>query len=221
MSTCHRIRSAMQTDNIGKLLSLSGTVTRTSEVRPELLYGAFTCVGRHISLPHTHFPILTWTISIECNSKFNKVEQQYVYTEPLVCKNVQCAQGKQAKFHLHPEESAFVDWQRLRVQENADEIPAGSMPRCIDIICRNEVVELAKAGDKIIFTGSVAVIPSSSGLARLGDVAISGKSIARGDTAGSGVTGLKACGVSELTYKMIYIACSIHHGDQRNKSSNR
>jgi DNA replicative helicase MCM subunit Mcm2 (Cdc46/Mcm family) len=47
-----------------------------------------------------------------------------VYTEPLVCKNVQCAQGKQAKFHLHPEESAFVDWQRLRVQENADEIPA-------------------------------------------------------------------------------------------------
>ena len=149
------------------------------------------------------------------------MEQQYVYTEPLVCKNVQCAQGKQAKFHLHPEESAFVDWQRLRVQENADEIPAGSMPRCIDIICRNEVVELAKAGDKIIFTGSVAVIPSSSGLARLGDVAVSGKSIARGDTAGSGVTGLKACGVSELTYKMIYIACSIHHGDQRNKSSNR
>lgn len=47
----------------------------------------------------------------------------------------------------------FVDWQRLRVQENADEIPAGSMPRCVDIICRNEVVETAKAGDKIIITG--------------------------------------------------------------------
>ena len=31
-------------------------------------------------------------------------------------------------------------------QENADEIPPGSMPRCVDVICRNEVVEMAKAG---------------------------------------------------------------------------
>ena len=27
------------------------------------------------------------------------------------------------------------------------------MPRCMEVICRNEVVELAKAGDKIIITG--------------------------------------------------------------------
>ena len=59
-----------------------------------------------------------------------------------------------------------MDWQRLRVQENSDEIPAGSMPRCIDVICRNEIVEMAKAGDKITFTGCLAVIPSSSGLSR-------------------------------------------------------
>lgn len=27
----------------------------------------------------------------------------------------------------------------------------GSMPRCIDVICRNVIVEQAKAGDKIVF----------------------------------------------------------------------
>lgn len=33
----------LRTDKVGRLVSISGTVTRTSEVRPELLYGAFTC----------------------------------------------------------------------------------------------------------------------------------------------------------------------------------
>lgn len=54
------------------------------------------------------------------------------------------------------------------MQENADEIPAGSMPRCVDVICRNEVVERAKAGDKVILTGTVAVVPDTSGLSRIG-----------------------------------------------------
>jgi DNA replication licensing factor MCM6 len=37
-----RIRQ-LRTDKIGSLIAVSGTVTRTSEVRPELLYGAFAC----------------------------------------------------------------------------------------------------------------------------------------------------------------------------------
>ena len=37
-----RIR-AMGTEKIGRLISISGTVTRSSEVRPELLYGSFIC----------------------------------------------------------------------------------------------------------------------------------------------------------------------------------
>lgn len=42
-----------------------------------------------------------------------------------------------------------MDWQRLRVQENADEIPPGSMPRSLDVVLRGEAVEKAKAGDKV------------------------------------------------------------------------
>ena len=33
----------LMTDKIGQLVSVSGTVTRTSEVRPELVYGHFKC----------------------------------------------------------------------------------------------------------------------------------------------------------------------------------
>jgi len=37
-----RIRS-MKTEKIGRLIAVSGTVTRSSEVRPELMYAAFIC----------------------------------------------------------------------------------------------------------------------------------------------------------------------------------
>jgi DNA replicative helicase MCM subunit Mcm2 (Cdc46/Mcm family) len=51
------------------------------------------------------------------------VEQQFQFTEPQICKNPQCKPA--GDFQIVPEKCAFVDWQRLRVQENADEIPAG------------------------------------------------------------------------------------------------
>ncbi len=38
------------------------------------------------------------------------------------------------------EESLFVDWQRIKVQENVDEVPAGSLPRTMDVIVRLEQV---------------------------------------------------------------------------------
>ncbi len=111
--------------------------------------------------------------------------------------------------------STFVDWQRLRVQENADEIPAGSMPRSIDVICRNELVELAKAGDKVIFTGFVAVVPDNGGLARVGESATRGPD--KGGF-GDGVMGIKGMGVREMTYKLIFVACGIVQTDKLTKN---
>jgi DNA replication licensing factor MCM6 len=114
------------------------------------------------------------------------------------------------------EQSTFVDWQRLRVQENADEIPPGSMPRSVDVICRNEIVEQAKAGDKIVFTGTIAVVPDTSGLSRVGEATMGGKTQGKGaESFGDGVQGLKKLGVKEMTYKMIFIASSVQHTDQR------
>lgn len=51
----------LRTDKIGTLMSISGTVTRTSEVRPELLFGSFICEV--------------------CNGLVNDIEQQFKYTE--------------------------------------------------------------------------------------------------------------------------------------------
>jgi DNA replication licensing factor MCM6 len=190
-----RIRS-LKTDRIGRLVSVIGTVTRASEVRPELLYASFTCK--------------------KCGTLHAAVEQQFQFTEPHRCRHPNCQSNM---FQMLVGQSIFVDWQRLRVQENADEIPPGSMPRCLDIICRNASVETAKAGDKVVFTGMVAVVPDSAGLARAGEATVGGKD--GGGTRGgeglgdAGVQGLKGMGCKEMTYKMLFIACSIQQLDAR------
>ena len=120
---------------------------------------------------------------------------QFQYTPPTLCANPRCQNRRD--FQLLPAESTFTDWQRLRVQENAGEVPPGSMPRSIDVIVRGEGVEGAKAGDKCVFTGFLAVVPDGGGLARAGEAATS----SRPTHTGHGVSGLKSLGVRELTYK--------------------
>ncbi|KAH0745432.1 hypothetical protein KY285_007089 [Solanum tuberosum] len=54
----------LTTSEIGKLVSVAGVVTRTSEVRPELLQGTFKC--------------------LDCGTVIKNVEQQFKYTEGLI-----------------------------------------------------------------------------------------------------------------------------------------
>ena len=48
--------------------------------------------------------------------------------------------------------------------EFSDEIPAGSLPRSLDVIVRDEMVEQVKAGDKIVATGCPCVVPTMLGV---------------------------------------------------------
>ena len=183
----------LRMDCVGRLTSITGTVTRTSEVRPELLVASFRCN--------------------KCGLLAEHIQQQYHYTRPTICRNPRCQNRSTNEFQLEIRASEFVDWQKLRVQENSDEIPPGSMPRCIDIIVRNKMVEKAKAGDKCIFTGSLVVIPDGSALARAGEAVQASSGRTRPNDAatggGGGVRGLKALGVRELTYRTCYVASSV------------
>ena len=42
------------------------------------------------------------------------------------------------------------------------QVPAGSLPRTMEVIFRNDIVEQARAGDKLVFCGSLVVVPDVS-----------------------------------------------------------
>ena len=179
-------------------MSIHGTVTRTTEVKPELLLGTFKCV--------------------ECSAYTPNVEQQFKFTEPIRCVNDQCM--NRMKWELFAQESTFVDWQKLRVQEHSGDIPAGSMPRSIDIILRGEIVDQAKPGDRSIFTGSLVVVPDIVQLLKVGEKSqhsnVNTAKLKRNDgNTMDGVTGLKRLGVKDLSYKLVFIANSVHSADSR------
>eukprot|EP00983_Pelagomonas_calceolata_P053657 1143381-Pelagomonas_calceolata.AAC.2 len=66
------------------------------------------------------------------------IQQQFKYTEPIICTNTTC--GNRKAWSLVREESVFVDWQRIKVQEDPGEVPGGSLPRTIDVIVRHAQV---------------------------------------------------------------------------------
>lgn len=185
LGVVHRLRE-LTTQKVGQLMSISGTVTRTSEVRPELYVGVFRCD--------------------ECLSTVRNVEQQFKYTEPNICPNSYCQNRR--RWTLLPEQSTFVNWQRVRVQENATEIPPGSMPRCIDVVVRNDMVERAKAGDKCTFVGTLIVVPDVAQLALPGSK-LEGTTEGRARGPTEGLSGLRQLGVRELAYKLSFLASMV------------
>ena len=113
----------LKSSKIGKLMALMGTITKTTEVRPELLFGTFSCNA--------------------CSARVRDVQQQFKFTEPKMCSNPNCT--NRFRWNLESAEgSQFTDWQKVKVQENSNDIPAGSMPRSIDVVLRNDQVEKAQ-----------------------------------------------------------------------------
>ncbi|KAH0794860.1 DNA replication licensing factor mcm6 [Histomonas meleagridis] len=177
-STIRDIRAS----EIGKLFCISGTVTRTSEVRPELLKGTFKCRI--------------------CGAEIPNISQNFQYTEPTSCSSKTC--GNHTKFELRTDKSLFVDWQRVLVQENPSEVPSGSMPRTIEVILRNDLVETTKPGDRCVFVGTPVAVPE-----------IPRRSIGErlqlqkpGGFETDGVTGVRSYGSRELTYRLSFLGCS-------------
>lgn len=190
LPTVNRIRD-IRADKIGSLMTISGTVTRTSEVRPELFKASFTCDL--------------------CRAIVDNVEQVFKYTEPTYCPNPSCE--NQAFWTLNISRSKFFDWQKMRIQENSNEIPTGSMPRTLDIILRGSCVERTKPGDKCKITGTEIVVPDITQLGLPGikpSSAPDTRDIPRStEGLNSGVMGLKTLGVRDLTYKISFLACNV------------
>ena len=158
-------------------------------MRPELLCGTFQC--------------------LLCGALLKNINQQFKYTEPTICSNKTCS--NKLEWRLISEQSLFVDWQRIRIQENSTEIPPGNMPRTMDVIVRNDLVERVKPGDKIDFTGCLIVVPDVSQLSMPGNKlegsTTEGGRSQQGFSPTDGVTGFKGLGVRELSYKMSFLAC--------------
>ncbi|MDX1596327.1 MAG: minichromosome maintenance protein MCM [Nitrosopumilaceae archaeon] len=124
----------INSETIGKITSVSGMVVRASEVKPLAKELTFVCPDGHP----------TKTVQIKGMS----------VNVPVVCDNKNC---KHRDFDLKPEESKFIDFQILRLQELPEDLPPGQLPHYIDVTIKQDLVDNARPGDRIILTGVVRI----------------------------------------------------------------
>ena len=132
----HLQRSLRQinAETIGNIASVSGMVVRASEVKPLAKELVFVCPDEH------------QTKVVQLRGMDVKI--------PIVCDNPSC---KHRDFELKPEASKFIDFQILRLQELPEDLPPGQLPHYIDVTIRQDLVDNARPGDRIILTGIVRV----------------------------------------------------------------
>eukprot|EP00928_Gymnodinium_smaydae_P031071 TRINITY_DN2292_c0_g1_i1.p1 TRINITY_DN2292_c0_g1~~TRINITY_DN2292_c0_g1_i1.p1 ORF type:complete len:831 (-),score=206.28 TRINITY_DN2292_c0_g1_i1:386-2878(-) len=176
----------LRTEKMGQLTTICGTVTRTTEVKPELLVGTYKCG--------------------ECGQILSGIVQQFKVTMPTVCTRRNCQNRNSWTLLGDARTTRWGDWQRIRLQENENEVPAGSMPRSLDVIVRDEMTEQCKPGDKILVTGSLIVVPDVPSMMSPAELKSSVRRSldTRMDAGGEGVRGLKELGQRDLTYKLSF-----------------
>ena len=137
---------------IEKMTSISGMVVRSSEVKPLAKELTYVC-------PHHHVTQIFLLKGMSVNV-------------PVKCSNPECTQND---LELKPESSRFIDFQIMRLQELPEDLPPGQLPHYIDVTIKQDLVDNARPGDRIILTGIVrieqepiaGVSRASSGLYRL------------------------------------------------------
>ena len=111
---------------IGCLIEIRGVVTKSSAIRHKLISGKFLCdsCGSIFGADLASIKKIDAIRCINCGSKVSKIL-----------------------------EKNFIDVQRIIVQEPLEEVPAGQIPRTIEVYLEGDIVDLAYPGNHVTVTG--------------------------------------------------------------------
>ncbi|MBE0633171.1 minichromosome maintenance protein MCM, partial [Candidatus Bathyarchaeota archaeon] len=122
-------------DHIGRLVMLHGIIVRASAITPLVMRATFMC---------------------SVCGELNHLEQSGVTLQrPQKC--LACDNRK--SFELVPKESVFIDSQLVTIQERPEDLPPGQLPRSINVELKDDIVDIARPGDRITLTGFIKLIP--------------------------------------------------------------
>ncbi|PVV04971.1 hypothetical protein BB560_000517 [Smittium megazygosporum] len=113
---------------IGHLVTVRGIVTRTTEVRPFLTVAAYLCD----------------TCGCEI---FQEVKaKQFIPLDSCISQQCKSARTR-GKLHRQTRGSKFLKFQEVKLQELADQVPMGDIPRTLSVHCYEDLTRLLKPGD--------------------------------------------------------------------------
>lgn len=121
-------------DSLGHLITVRGIVTRVSDVKPAIQVNAYTCDS--------------------CGAEnFQEVKSKQFM--PLTeCTSAQCVQNKtKGKLFMSSRASKFLPFQDVKIQEMANQVPIGHIPRTLSIHLSGNIVREVTPGDEVDISG--------------------------------------------------------------------
>ena len=115
-------------ENIGRLLLIDGIIVRATSVKPLLIKAAFQCR--------------------KCNAMSYVEQAGTLMRGPGVC-----AHCRSKVFEFMEKQSTFMNSQEIRIQERPEDLPPGQLPRAMDIKLSEDLVDIARPGDRVSITG--------------------------------------------------------------------
>lgn len=119
-------------DLIDKLVSVSGMVVRSSEVKPLAKKVAYRCIN--------------------CNTVSEAQLKGLVLKKPT-----KCPACSEKELEMDPEASIFIDFQMVRLQELPEDLPAGQLPHYVEVTVMGDLVDQCRPGDRIVLTGIIRI----------------------------------------------------------------
>jgi DNA replication licensing factor MCM7 len=125
---------------IGQLITLRGMVVRATDVKPLMTVAAYTCE--------------------QCGYELYQPIENKSFMPLQTCQGPMCVTNRvNGRIHLQTRASKLVKYQELKVQELAEQVPKGQVPRHITVSAWGELTRLCKPGDTVVITGMFLPTP--------------------------------------------------------------
>ena len=121
-------------EHLGHLITIRGIATRVSDVKPSIQVNAYSCdrCGHEIFQPVT---TKQFTPLVECTSE-------------------DCQQNNaKGQLFLSTRASKFLPFQEVKIQEMADQVPVGHIPRQLTVHCHGALTRQVNPGDVVDIAG--------------------------------------------------------------------
>lgn len=121
-------------EHLGQLITVRGITTRVSDVKPSVRIQAYTCD--------------------RCGCEIFQPISSKQFTPMQVCPSEDC-RSNDTKGQLFPatRASKFVPFQEVKIQEMADQVPVGHIPRTLTVHCNGPLARKVNPGDIVDIDG--------------------------------------------------------------------
>lgn len=140
----------IRSDLLNRLVMLEGVVVRSTPPREKIIKATYVHV-----LPDGTQHEFSWPPEDRELEEMERPSYCPVCVTELLEQGVFEGSPKRGAFRLVLDKSSFIDWQLLTLQERPEDIPPGQLPRSIDVVLTEDVVDTARPGDRVTLIGIV------------------------------------------------------------------